>query len=513
MLKKLPKFNLKIQKKVIFICIFIVMGLTSIALFYPRKTKSAITLAKATLSDSRFSYKSSISTTQAINDVTIDLDTDSADDDTNHLFPGDVICFANAAESGCHGNRTYTVASIVDSDTFTITDGLDTTLTDTDFIVATSSGTLTFSFTIGSTIPASGDIYITLPGVNTDSKTNDGFPDTNTSVSTNGFDIKGGGTELGAADIEVTGCTEGTEVVTAGGASADTTIVIPITAECVATTAVTITMSNDRIINPAPKSDTRTRGTADTYNLGIVTRDATDQTIESKDVMVAPVEAVFISATIDETLSFRVCGVKTDRTTQETDCFTTPTTICGLSSLSVQTYAYAVPFGTMTADTFFNAAQYVKASTNAASGLTVTIEESDEMGKDGTTCTGNPTAVANCIPDNIGDGTLDYNNSDDCDTDATNGLCYSADDGSAAGYDPTFTVKYNVQTNDCDATPTFCARSAADIEAGQAAGTLFSRTAPSSDSDAFVCWRLSVDAIQPAGYYYNIAKYVATPIF
>src|SRR4030042_2484021 len=415
----MPK-NLKnrLSQKVFLIFILILIGLTGFALFSPIKTKSAITLASSTLSNSRFSYKTSINTTQAISDVTIDLDNESADDDTNHLFPGDIICFVNPAESGCHGNRTYTVASILDSTTFSITDGLDTTLADTDYIVATSSGNLVFTFTIGTNIPASGDIFITLPGVNTDNKTNEWIPDTNTDLSTSGFDIKGGNTVLGDGDITVTGCTKGTATVTAGGASADTTIMIPISAECVATTVVTVTLGNSRIINPAPITTTRIRGTADTYTINLKTRNATDQLLEDKDMIVAPVEGVFISATIDETLSFRVCGVKTDLTTQESTCFSTPATVCGQGSLNIASFAYAVPFGTMTADTFKNGAQYIKASTNAASGFNITLEESDEMGKDGTVCTGNPTAEGNCIPDNTGDGTLDYTNSDDCDTPA-----------------------------------------------------------------------------------------------
>src|SRR4030066_1251729 len=413
----MPK-NLKnrLSQKVFLIFILILIGLTGFALFSPIKTKSAITLASSTLSNSRFSYKSSIGTTQAVNDVTIVLDNESADDDTNHLFPGDVICFVNPAESGCYGNRTYTVASILDSTTFTITDGLDTTLADTDYIVATSSGNLVFTFTIGTNIPASGDIFITLPGINTDNKTNDGIPDTNTDVATNGFDIKGGNTVLVDGDITVTGCTKGTATVTAGGASADTTIMIPVSAECVATTAVTVTLGNSRIINPAPITAARTRGTADTYTINLKTRNATDQLLEDKDMIVAPVEGVFISATIDETLSFRVCGVDTDLsdTAAETSCFTTPRTLFNPASLNIGTNAYSVPFGTMTADTFKNGAQYIKASTNAASGFNITLEETDEMGKDGTPCTGNPTAEGNCIPDNTGDGTLDNNFSDDC---------------------------------------------------------------------------------------------------
>src|SRR4030042_2445455 len=415
----MPK-NLKnrLSQKVFLIFILILIGLTGFALFSPIKTKSAITLASSTLSNSRFSYKSSIGTTQAVNDLTIVLDNESADEDTNHLFPGDVICFVNPAESGCYGNRTYTVASILNSTTFTITDGLDTTLADTDYIVATSSGNLVFTFTIGTNIPASGDIFITLPGINTDNKTNDGIPDTNTDLSTNGFDIKGGNTVLGDGDITVTGCTKGTATVTAGGASADTTIMIPISAECVATTAVTVTLGNSRIINHAPITAASPRGVADSYTINFKTRNATDQLLENKDVIVAPVEGVFISATIDETLSFRVCGVKTDLTTQESTCFSTPATVCGQGSLNIASFAYAVPFGTMTADTFKNGAQYIKASTNAASGFNITLEESDEMGKDGTVCTGNPTAEGNCIPDNTGDGTLDYTNSDDCDTPA-----------------------------------------------------------------------------------------------
>ena len=112
----------------------------------------------------------------------------------------------------------------------------------------------------------------------------------------------------------------------------------------------------------------------------------------------------------------------------------------------------------------------LKVGTNADSGYTVKIEQNDQMGKDGITCTGNPTdpVATNCIPDNPGNpsnggSSLNFDTADDCDLASTNGLCFSMDDGEASG-SPTFEVEWDQVSDDCDSTPTFCAKAAADAE-------------------------------------------------
>lgn len=480
-----------------FLVVFCFSFFQVLFLLRPKKLNSAnLTSASATLSNSRLSYKSSIATTQSAGDTTITIDTDSADGNTNHLFPGDSICFVNSAESGCIGNRTYSVGKIVDSTNFTITDDLDDSLADTDFVVATQSGTLTIAFTTTGTTPSDGDILITIPSVDTDNKTNDSIPDTNSAVSTNGFDIG----SVAAGDISTTGCTDAnwvtSETITAGGASADTTIRIDRqTAVCAASSTITATVgSTNYPINPAPITTGHTQGTADIYTINVKTRDGSDNTIDEVDIRVAPVEAVLVSATVEETLSFTVAGLSSGNTycNQTTDVTTT---------------AYSIPWGTLSStDTFYEAAQQLTTSTNADGGYTVKIEENDQMGKDGATCTGASADESNnCIKDTLCASTpCSESSTADWTTAATyHGLGYSLEDFD--GTDAAF--EYN------DGAATFLAKQIADMEASETRQTIMSNTGPVSSKDIYVCYRIAVSSTQPAGYYYNKVKYTATATF
>ncbi len=508
------------RKIMVSIAIFILTSaIIFIKIINPQKAKSAnFSSAAATMSNSRLSYYAGITSgTSGQTLITID-GSGNSDNDTNHLFIKDTVCFAPSTLVGCRDDTAYTVATVPSTTTFNTSAALTTTLDSGDFAISTQSGTISLTFTLTNGIPDNGDILITIPMA--DNKNgNNGFPDYGAATSSNGFDLNG----LTTGDVAITESCGGTfsvADVSAGTGTDDHTIRIDnSTGACAATSAITVTIgdTDKKIINPAPITSNHIQGQADVYTINIKSRDGSDNTLDESDALVAPIEAVFVSATVDETLSFRVCGVKTDLSTQEATCFSTPSTVCNQATLSVASYAYSVPFGTMSStETFYNAAQYLLLSTNADAGYAVTIQQNDQMGKNGVTCAGDPTdpVATNCIPDNKGDGTLNYDNSDDCDTAATNGLCFSTDSGEQTG-DPTFAVKYDTQTNDCDVSPTFCARAAADQEPGtpEVPQTIISSSGPVANNDAFVCWRLSVDATQPAGYYYNKVKYIATATF
>jgi hypothetical protein len=142
----------------------------------------------------------------------------------------------------------------------------------------------------------------------------------------------------------------------------------------------------------------------------------------------------------------------------------------------------------------------------------VTIEESDQMGKNGNVCTSTAPSVGNftfgsgtCIRDTVC-ASSNCSESVTADwTDATNypGLGYS--EASQTGTDAPFF--YNEKTR------TFSAKQLADKQGGETSQIVMSNSAPVSGSSVYICYKISVPGTQPAGYYYNVAKYTATATF
>ena len=490
----------------------------------PDNVRSAnFTNAYATMSNSRFSYFAGVSSgTSGASNVTIDT-TGYPDKDVDHLFPKDDICFAPSSLSGCKDNIVYPVASTegVDGDQFTTSTPLVSTLAATDVAVATQSGTITLTVTLATTVPDGGDILITVPMADSING-NDGFPDYSTAISSSGFDLNG----IAAANLSISTSTSGTcananwsvgtATITPGSGTTDHTIRIDRSgASCEAnSTVLTITLGNSSkgIVNPAPINDTRTQGAADEYTINIKTRDNTDATIDTSNLMIAPVEAVLVSATIQETLTFIVTGVSS------------ATAACGASATTdVTTTAMAVPWGTISSSsTFYDAAQQLTVSTNANNGYSVTIQENDQMGKDGVTCTGTTPSAGHytfssstCIRDSVCSAStcsesVGYNWSD---AGTYPGLGYSVNN---VGGDVDAAFVYN-SDDPCSTTGgagTFCAKQIADVtEGAETPANVMYKTSPTDTADAYVCFRLSVPGTQPAGYYYNKVRYTAIPKF
>lgn len=494
------------RKLLIFSAIFLCLGLGYFFVsLYPALTKSAnFSSASATLSNSRFSYKASVASGTS-GSSTVVIDTESADQNTNHLFPKDTICFVNSAESGCIGNTTYSVANIINSTTFNTATALGNTLASTDFVVATQSGSLTLSFTTTTQIPSNGDLLITIPGLNTTGKTADGIPDTSSATTTNGFDI---GT-IATTDVTITGCTDvnwTVASVTAATASTDHLIQINrATSVCAASTTLTVTIDTaPGLINPAPLTS-HTQGQADSYQINIKSRDGGDNTLDQSDVTVAPVEGVLISATVDETLSLTVAGITADSGSY-----------CGITrtASSPDTTATSVPWGALS-PTYLaathNTQQQVTISTNADGGYTLYIEENDQMGKDGVACSGASAGESvSCIQDTTCDGTgCTHQTYRDWGSDPTSfpGLGYSLQN--VTGTDALF--QYNTSA------ATFNAKQMADQEASESRSAstahLMTNAGPVDSSSIYVCYRIDITATQPAGYYFNKVKYTAVPTF
>lgn len=488
-------------------------GLLFVKTFFPRKTKAAnFTTAFATLTNSRLSYRAQVSSGTS-GSTLVTIKTGSADPNTNHLFPGDTICFTDTEANGlngCIGNKTYTVGSILTGGvTFNLTTALTNSLITDGFVMASQSGTLTLTFTTVSEIPINGDLYITIPTVDTANRTNDGFPDTGTLVA-NGFDQG----KVVSADVTAptTNCTQwnATPTVTSGDATHDLRISIQkITATCPGGNALTVTIGGThKLINPAAITS-QTQGTANIYQINVSSRDTVGgNVLDSSDVSVSPVEAVLVSATVDETLSLTVAGISADSGSY-----------CGLTrtASTPDTTATSVPWGIVSptyAAATNNTNQQVTVSTNANAGYKVYIEENDQMGKDGNVCTGtSPSAgdftfgTGKCIRDTLCGATpCTESSAQDWTNMATYvGLGFSLENvPSTGGTDAAFLFGANFST-----------RQIADmaIDAPETRQYIMSNSGPVSGSSVYVCYRIAIGATQPAGYYYNKVKYTAVATF
>lgn len=494
----------KKRKVIIFVGIFVLFGFIYKLVNPSKKTYSAnFTSASATLSNSRFSYKAGVTSgTISTSVVTIDS-SGNADNNTNHLFPKDVVCGTNAAESGCTGNVNYTVANIINTTSFNTTGALSATLDASGYLVATQSGSLAITFTTVTEVPIGGTLLISIPANRGGTgKANDGIPDTAATTATNGFDLSTVATgDVSVSDI--TGCTQagwGSATVTAGnGTSTDHTILFTrALATCAASKVVTVTIdSSPGIINPAPLT-THTQGAADTYQINVKSRDGGTNTLDSSDVIVSPVEGVLISATIDETLALTVAGISADSGSY-----------CGVTrtASTPDSTATSIPWGTLS-PTYLaathNTEQQVTVSTNADGGYSLYIEENDQMGKDGVACAGNGGESINCIQDTVcGSSACDETTAADWGTDPAGyeGLGYSL--ANVTGTDATFLFSAG----------TFTAKQIADIAASETRAAIMTNAGPVDASSAYVCYRIDITATQPAGYYYNKVKYTAIPIF
>jgi len=470
--------------------------LVILALTIPSPLSSAsLTSASVTLSNSRLSYYAKVSGAHTALDTTILIQGSSnADNNTNHLFPNDTISVGP--------NGDMTVGSIIDSTNFALSAGLTEGASNGDPIYATQSGTVTIAFTINNDIPANGYIRVAIPAAATNY--NDGAPDTAAAAADNGWDLN----SVADADITTaggTGCSwTGTEVISYG--STTHYIDATTTGQCTAGT-VTMTIDSDPgLVNPAPITSGHTQGVGDSYQWTITTYDAdpagAGQQIDFVDALVAPIESVLVSATVEETLSFSVTGVSADSGTTGT---------CGITrtAASPDSTAYSIPWGTVS-PTYLaathNTSQLLQVSTNAVGGYAVTAIANDQMGKDGAACVGDVGEAASCIQDTTCDGSI-------C-TEATlrdwtgtptsyPGLGYSLEEVTAS--EAVFEFD--------DTAATYNAKQFADEEDGEAAQTIMTNAGPVDASQAYICYRIDVTGTQPAGYYFNKVRYTASATF
>lgn len=450
---------------------------------FPKYVRAAsLTSVSATMGNSRLSFFGKVSGSHAAGVSTITLDTSgNADNDADNIFPADALAV------GVNGGLAVASRS-ADLTKIIVDQALTVTVADQTAIYASQSGSLTVASTIANNIPANGYILITIPDPSANG--NDKAPNTEAAIADNGFDANG----IGTGDWSTTGgtgCTWGTETWTAGSGSGHTYKVVT-TTECTAGTITATLDASPGLMNPAPVTSGHTQGVADAYTLNIGTYDSGDQLIDSGKAMVAPVEGVFVSATIAETISFTVAGVAAS------------TSVCGQTQSShITTTATAIPFGNMASPNIATAAQQLTVSTNADSYI-VTIEENDQLSVDGL----GTTTIADTICDG---GTCTHSTSADWKTGynpAVGAFGYSLANvsGSSAAFlynesSRVFSAK-QLPENGVDFTPP-----------ATSPETIMSGSSPVNNAQAYVCYMLAFQATQQAGYYYNKVKYTATPTF
>jgi len=471
----------------------------SFTLFKPMAIDQAvITAATATLSNPRRSYMSTVNGAHVAGSGVIAINADvNPEADVQGLFPGDGVMV------GPNGSEVVSSIPTYNGTNFVINGGLNVGASDNDPVIATQSGTLTVTFTIGSAIPANGYVELTIPDPTTNQ--NDGRPNYESSLAASGFDSNGI-TIANTITSGGTGCTWNNDNASyeffTGGSGSGHVYKFITTTQCLSGTITMVVGDGTKgLVNPGRVGSI---GTSDIYQMNINTKTSADVVIESRDVSVAIVEGVLVSANVDETLSFTVAG----RTGAA----------CGATS-SLTTTASTVPWGVLSttyAEGTHNASQELTLSTNSASGYEVYAQETDQMGLNGNTCTGaDPSAgeytfsAGTCIRDTIGAGTSTHIVSSDWG--ATPGVIYGL--GYSLQEDEAGIAEFEHDDSGSWLVKQFADQEASEDETADGAEIMSRTSGPVTADSAYVCFRINIPATQPSGYYYNVVKYTAVPIF
>lgn len=537
-------------------CFIIVLFFITLFLLQFAKTNRItaagnITDAYDTLTNPRLSFKGIVATTAGNNIISL-LGKTGPDENLEHLFPGDDICFPGQDEDGCVNQQEYDVTSVdIGNTKFTISPVLVDNPLPNDYAVASQSARHSISFSpttdLSGTESSPAKILISIPRTANTGKTNpnynaDGIPDDD------GFDsasLPTSGTEI-STYITLSSSPEGIVLVPSSTTLTTITnyhlVTIGLAGTVSSSTTISISIGStdsggsgtiNRFINPT-KSSTHVAGVADIRSILVETQNASSETVDTGTIRVAPIEGVMVSATVDQTLSFKICGVDTDRTLNsdyEATCtwpsgISTPTAACGIgsSTFDFQTDSVHVSFNAGAAilpDTFYTGAQYLELSTNASSGYDLTVYEEDQMGLNHNICSGvTPSAgdftfgANTCIKDTLCNVTPCTESSEQNWTEADTypGLGFALQD--INNTDAAF------EYIDAGGELPFDARQFADMDrkdpldsGNEDAQNIMSSSGPVSNSAAYACYRLAVSNIQPAGYYNNTVKYTATSKF
>ena len=477
------------------ICLFV---LVLINVLTPSTIESAnLTATKDTLSSSRLSFMGRVdSAGTSVGSSVVLIDTVASD-------PSNSVSTANlAAGDTIHiGESNYTVDTILDGDQFTIT----TTLAagdadDGDLIYVIQRPIHTITFTTASAVP-NGFFQVLLPAATNDIPAggsgagNEGVPDSD------GFDFGGGSVTITGTDATDYDFISEVSAATVSGAAGCTA---PANYHCfefhyggdgAASTAITLAIGSgaNTPIAPGPKSG-HTEATADEYrpiikNFASGANPNTDIALDQTTVSIGIIESVRVTATVDPSITFTIAGVASGATNCGAGASTDIDTTTGTNA------PLAVPFGSLTLNTFADAQHLLTVSTNASGGYAVTAAEDDQLSIGG--------AGVITIPD------TDCDNEDctitsgtEWNTGTDNGFGYSLQNSGAA----------SISFEWDDTALSFKAKPFA-VLGTDTPETLFSSTTVANAEAAYVCYRISVGATQQAGDYENLVTYTATATF
>jgi hypothetical protein len=467
--------------------VFATLALSSLtALLSPSHLSSAnLTSVKDTLQTSRLSWGARIeSTGTTVGSSNVLIQSAPAvpynSTSTANLRAGDSITI-NA--------NTYTVVGIIDADEFTVTPVIAAgDADDGDPIQLRMQPRHVITLTTATAV-ANGSFRVLIPA---DATTpNDG------NIDDEGYDFN---TTVDVTASNVTGYTFGTGTSTAYGGTNCTSPAnyhcfdIAYTGAGAIGATITINIGNtngtNSLISPG-ETAAHVEGTADTYPI-IVRNYASGADpdavapIDATTVRVAQIESVRVTATVDPTISFTIAGVSTATST----CGATP----DINTATAVNAPLAVPFGSLTLNTFKDASHQLTVSTNASGGYAVTAVENDQMSRDGLGVV--------TIPDTTCDnGLCTTSSEEEWNTAVGNpGFGYSVENISAA----------NVPFEYTSSGGSFAAR---PFPLPGSESIIFNSTTVADAEDVYVCYRISVSATQAAGDYENQITYTATGTF
>ena len=492
-MKKIPAYI----PRIVALSSCLVIGVFAVG--HLQQTKSLnLSNVSVTLSNSRPSFRGGLVAGNTVGSSQITINT------TNGAYPstssaqlviGDLLSIGEAGSLG-----SYTVTEVVDNANVSVNPVLLAGDTDVgDVVIATSSSSLTIRLTTSNAV-ANGAFRFLIPAGTTPTGFADGIPDD-------------GAFDFGTSAPTVTCPTNiaGFYDFVSGTASASSVLIGSTyhhSYECAysgpgAIGTVFDGTTNDAfvissVINPAPKKTSHSQGYADTYSVVARHLNSAYTTVDATTVSIGVIEAVRVTASVAPQITFRIIGVGSGAT------------VCNQAT-TVSTTSTLVPLGSLNISTFTRAAQGLAVSTNASNGYVVTTTASDQLGRNGATCTGDNTG-ADCIPDSVGDSSaMSHTNPAKWSLSSAKGFAFSLDELNVTGAVPAFTHATNA--GNCDGTTGTCFRQFADAEDSQLPQTIFSSSTVADNDNVYVCYNAIISASQAAGDYSNYITYTATATF